>query len=400
MIVMLVSTAWGQSFLDGCEHTLPSRQWARDMSDSNAELYGVMSASERLLMPYLFYEDGDKHTKKTAALFLESNFIASGVDLPGSSCTEWEVGEVDISAMSMGFGFSRPWFGLFYASSITGTTMIADPMDRVIADTSVVYNAYYMFVAPFVGARQFDTRSSRFNLDWVAGASVSPATLNISVGYLGSQGIFHNINEDTTRLFVQFAAQEAYQRLPWWAIGLYDVPWPEEWKDRIGRTKVFGRSVEWYAVPVASDAETTETTDTGEEEADTEAAKPPPFSTLHLHQTFLDERLAVRLAVQRKPSWGFHEAVATVSPVELEYGFLYAEAGLVSLPPVYHYGITGDVRWVVNIGATATPQSYGRTDGEFTFAIRRNHTDTLTTFPYAADAWQVYVGFGFGEQND
>lgn len=370
---------------------LPSATTRLEAQRTNTQLFGVVETAQTDLFPLI---DGGEPEDSRTAFILSMRSVHRAVRQPAlarGSCDAM-LAPVDLFASSFGFGFRKGMFGAFYATNITGTLQTGNPVARVggtylLGTAGIVYAP----VAPFVGAGE----AMGMRWDWVAGVQVRPGTVTARFGYIGTKGLYTNLDERTTALFLRSAVRGFdLQRLPYLASGIDRLPLPKDLQERIGSTRLFGRSMDWYTAPAPPP-----------DAPEREDVFDVKLWTGHIEQYDIHEgRLDVRVAWTLRPEVLLHEAVVAYhSPYfrrldveELQGGdLLYrVQAGVVQMPGSWAYGIAPGIRpmFAVEVGGQANEYS-----AFTTIAVRYNHADTLDIFPYAVGGVSIHVQTGFAK---
>lgn len=195
----------------------------------------------------------------------------------------------------------------------------------------------YAMAAPAIGPQQFGENQTTTFLDWVAGVQVSPYSVDLRVGYLGSRGLYTNLSERRSKLFARAALQANWSHLPYLMGGLDELPFSDEIKGRIGRTWVFGRRLEWW---------------TAEQQAEAAASSPEDIrdialTTGHIEQYWIKDRFDVKVAWSVQPTITLHQLTGAIRTdgygEDPDSGRASAqgrlEAGLVTLPDLTSSGV-------------------------------------------------------------
>lgn len=259
-------------------------------------------------------------------------------------------------------------------------------------------NSAYALAAPFLPAGE--TGGQRFNLvwDWVGGITLSPGTVDLRAGYVGSQGCYTNVDERTSALFRRSILQaprtpQAIAALPYLAVGVQRLPWPEDLETRIGRTRIFGRQLRWYTLEPR--------TEPAPDDADTGTGGGFDLRTVHVDQMGLFAGLVdLRFTAAARPSPLVHEALLGIHTRGYD-GFEASERtggaglwlGMVQMPAARHYHVAPGPKptLVVDVGAPIGDKYEARGYGHI--GLRINHADLLDIHPYAVGAPQLFIEY-------
>ena len=379
---LIVSLAWAQDeSLFGCGNTvpLPGTPSALLMDQSrrtNQETYGVVASVGRTLLPQL--ENAEDFG---LSFVMEQHVLAKALEVPATTagCPDGlALAPVDLFSSNMGLAVKNGWFGAFYAVGLTGTNTSFNPTERLLAD--VMYPQSVVgcwFAAPALGAGGLASGSARYRLDYVAGLAFAPGPVRASVGYVGSRGLYVDLNEQTTRLFLHGAVQEGLDRLPFWAAGIARLPFPAEVRETAGDTKLFGRHLTWYLPGATGPGATL-------------AGGGTAFTTVTAQQTDIRGIVDARVVAGVQPGTFVRElAVAGHSPgwwsaeeISLDDLGARVELGTIRVPPLAWYGQDGGQKLMLDASVRA---------GFVTVSARYNHPDVLDLFPYATDAFEFHL---------
>jgi hypothetical protein len=89
---------------------------------------------------------------------------------------------------------------------------------------------------------------------------------------------------------------------------------------------------------------------------------------------------------------GFHWIPDADSDEDRPVAGVLVTGGVVRLPALYYYGVEGGAKKSFRAEAQANLTSDGSVMG-LNLSLRYNEPDTLATFPYAQDAWNLYFSF-------
>jgi len=354
----------------------PRADLVEDALERNVATYGVLASVDRNLQ----FTD-----EEPIAGYYEYNMVADTLRVPGIRCDETVLGAVDVSSLAFGFGGGNHWIRAFYAFGATGHVHNSDPYERSVAHLDVLWVGAYGLAAPVIGPTQIRRPHSEFVFDYMAGVELSPGPANLTVAYIGSSGLYVSGAEQSSTAFARLALDEGLSRLPWWMLGVARLPWPESIEEKAGRTKIFGRNLDWIAarVPPPTAAE--------EPEAAPEPAGRTPLTTFHVRQTRIRGLFRMAAIGRVRPAAGLHAlSGGACTPGDDPRLVACAEIGMTSLPPLYAYGVEGGPKLAFDLEVHSAMS--GGVD--VAFAIRRNQPEVLDIFPYAQDGTQVSLRVG------
>ena len=138
------------------------------------------------------------------------------------------------------------------------------------------------------------------------------------------------------------------------------------------------------------------------------------FMTAHVEQLNIGKLIDVTTAYAWEPSPMLHEARAAIhtagyrpapsKPKDLDkeqyaveqFGVI-ATAGIVRMPPLWYYGLDGGYRLSLRVDLVGTQWDQNDKDFQFTsrllMGVRYNEPEVLSGFPYARNAWDLYISF-------
>ncbi len=308
----------------------------------------------------------------------------------------------------------RKALGWYYAVSVHGYGVHASTTTRFSAPWMLFgVNTAYAFLAPFLPAGE--TLGDRFSLrwDWVGGLSWTQKGLDARLGYVGSRGLYANLDEQKTALFLRGVLRrntrlDEVMEVPLARAGLARLPWPEDWEEKIGRTRLFGQTLRWYALEEGTGGGTgtgtgttfTETTDAAP--AEDERVRAIDLRTIHLDQMgLLGGVLDLRLAGMVQPQVLLHEASVGLHSRGYQ-GFdrenrTYGAgiwAGMTRLPAASWYGVAPGPKLMVMASGTArVGNPYDDLQGYVVLHAAMNAAEVLDVHPYAVNAPQVFLEY-------
>jgi hypothetical protein len=381
-----------QCSVDPYEGTPSGAMVARAL-ETNAAPYGVTQLANDLLLPTVGRLAGEEGGKATVAAIRVDNLfsVAQVPTAVGGGCgrNPLAYAPVDLMTNRLGLAHQGRVAGVFYAVSVNGYGVHPLQVTRFTAPYMLfAVNSAYALGAPLLPAGT--TPGERFTLtwDWVGGVVLSPASLDLRLGYVGSTGLYTNLDEHRSSVFLRSvlrAAREGQGSLPFFTAGLQQLPLPESTREQIGRTALFARKLRWANLPSTAPAEQADPASEGFD-----------LWTAHVEQVGLAEgRFDLHFTAAARPAPLLHEAAAgwhspgydPARPQATEGGFgLWA--GVVTLPAARHYGVAPGLKPTVvfDVG--------GRLDDEGSFfhgGLKVNAPETLDVHPYAVNAVSVFL---------
>lgn len=408
MIALLLAMTWASAqenevstdapwWFSCAEYTalegLPSNDIRDRAIRDNAQLYGVVETAEMDLFPVI--DAGDIDDSRVAfEVGMRSLWTAERVpSFQVNNCSQPAHGSVDVFTSSFGIGFRAGPIGAFYATSISGTMQTTNPLARAtLTYFGSGFGMLYAPIAPFVGSGGND----RFRMDWLAGLQAKPGPLTARIGYLGSKGLYTNIDEEFSSVYLRWALQPVAQgtKLPYIISGLDRAPLPKDIREVAGSTRIFGRRLKWY-VPVPR------------------PEAPPPdeqnrndtdinFTSGHIEQYDIVGLFDVKASWAFEPESVLHEALFSVhtpyyQSIDIadagDFGALTGriQVGVTHMPAAWYYGVGESTRPTFALDAGwGNPMA-----GSFALVrLRYNHADVLDVFPYAINAMSIQFEFG------
>lgn len=387
-LLLLASTAWAQSNSSincGAGDVFPSAQ--RDLmlqaATDNTNLYGAVGTAERVVLPLMHEHEGMK------MLVMESHVLAGALHVPARAIGDCEDGliraPVDLTASNWALAWAIEDFGLFYNASVTTSYPQGAGGQRAVIDTVNTLSAiYYGLAAPFFPAGGKITDSGSVTWDWIAGAEVTPGTLAVRAGYVGSKGAYFQAAEKRSGAFIGAAANQSFAELPYLRGGIEHLVLPAT-AEKLGRSSLFGRKLVLPGVVGGGQ--------------DTES----DFLTGHVAQEGIFEVVDVWATYAVKPTPFFHELrLGGHTPNFLgideddEGWGVRGVAGFVTMPTRLDLDVEGGRRFSGSLEAGYRTGGYGEF-GRIDLHVRYNDPQVLALFPYAEDALDVYFLLSFGQ---
>jgi hypothetical protein len=382
--------------------------------DTNAQAYGAAATAERDIFPYLV-RDGSFVVR-----FLSNQMIGATKVLNDCVGQEDECGgsrrglaPVDLHAGTFAIGYRYESVSLFYAASITGTTI---PTSHFVRGGNLLLagplTTFGSIGAPLLPKSLQDSNidlgdgglNGNLHADYIIGGAFDLGDLNVRAGYVGSSGFFSNVTEEKLRLFVSSILQEQFSSLAYLRGGLDRLPL-EQLASGLGYSSLFGRKIQ-YSLPVAGVD--------GLPDKDLRHALAVDFWSVHTELLQIGRNFQLGAALAVKPSVFLHDlhgGLVFGEPFELppdrsdsssdshrrsSFDALFDDgpvrrgfslkAGLVELPRMPFYGVAGGQHLQVSALARY---------GLFQLAVTRNDPELLALFPFAVDAWNVGLSVGF-----
>jgi hypothetical protein len=388
---------------------LPSVQAdvAQRAARQTATFYGTASSLERNVFPML--PDAD-----VGFVFgIEQNWLINVTHVPMDTHSPIPEQRFQNAAMStyaanvvMAYKFDQT-FGMFYGTSLSTAFFPGSTEDNRMAVAGLAPLGlifYQVPTAPLSIGRvnvlpTLADESFGISADWVLGGRANVAGTSMYLGYLGSSigdGVYTNVTQDKLRLLLSTAiGGTTFEDLFYLKAGFdrargllegklfedLDAPIDsvsDEVPDPIGKTSLFVRRLQFVppqpTIPIDA----------------TDELRRVDFWTGHLEQLNIAQLFDVSIAAAADP-FLLHEAIVSVhtpgyDELSGEAGFWNGarlSLGMVELPPMTYFAQQGGKKFMFafesKAGSTAT------------FSIRHNDPNILGIFPYAYDAWNIYV---------
>jgi len=382
---------------------LPSTSLRDQALEDNAQLYGVVQTTEADLFPLL---DSGEPDDTRVAFEIGMRTLWGAEQLPSLSVQGEGCGPahapLDVFTSSFGVGARTGPVGWFYATNVQGRMTSMNPLVRGFGSwMGSSLGLLYAPVAPFVGSGGND----QLRWSWMLGAQVRPGTMTARVGWMGRDGLYTNVDERWTSLFLRstlrpFLVEAAesdhptVSRLPYLASGVDRLPLPDDLREAFGSTRLFGRRITWYTqLPPPVDEQTTG--------GDPREAVDLHLTSGHVEQYDIVGLFDVRGSWTVQPVSQLHELVAAVhtpyySSPELGSGdpglALRLQVGATQVPAAWYYGVSPGMKPTFAVDAGwGNPKTgqFGR------LRLRHNHADVLDLFPYAVGAVSMHLEVGF-----
>jgi len=361
------------------------RDLLRRAATTNTNLYGAVGTAEREVLPLM-------HSHEGMALFsYEQHVLAGAMHVPvmAIGCeSSMLMAPVDLTSSNWALAWSQGDVGVFYNASVTTVQAYGGaPMRGFGNFISSAASIYYALGAPFfpAGSNQYDNGSVTW--DWIAGAEVTPGSVAIRAGYVGSNGAYFQASEKHSGAFFAAAANQGFEQLPYLRGGIERLRL-EKLVDKVGQTSAYVRLLELPgAVGQVPQAQ----------------PEPDDLDTLHLSQEGMGQLIDVVTAVAWKPTPLLHELrVGVHTPHFLgieerdDSWDFRALGGVVRMPesPLVH--VEGGAKPSFRLEAV-----YGYDGNVFSnleLSLKYNDPEILALFPYAENALDIYFLMQFGQR--
>lgn len=373
--------------------------------DRNAQIFGAASMAERQVLPILAANQG-------AILRYEMGATPGVLRTPLCSENGVEMGKVDLSGGGFGFGYRTGAFSLYAVGTGATHTMGGAWNERIGAAFMGIGLAQGSPIAFYKRRFAKDEGSLSVTFDAMVGAQVVTPHVSGSLAYAASKGLYGNLNLTPVTAFVSAVYQAAKEevaegvadtrndlldRIPYARLGFTTLDFITGAAKEAGTTSLYLRRLQYASVPrgeVSFDSAKQTLAETG-------------LTTYHLDQYGLFERVDFSAALATEPDTFLQEASVGVrfgNPMPTDVamakiarggdasGFsgVRAVVGVVRVPSVWYYGVEGGYRVRGSVEASLAASSSGR---DF-FSIRMgfNSPETLSLYPYANNAGDVYFG--------
>jgi hypothetical protein len=247
----------------------------------------------------------------------------------------------------------------------------------------------------------------------MVGTQLATSVGTINLAYVASKGVYTNVTAAKVHAFVgavirtekdeleQQAKEQAsalLDQIPYARLGFVTMDWlthPVE--DAIGTTSIYARRLRYPSVPRSS---------VGIGDTSAQAASAAfPFTTTHLDQFGIGKLVDLSVAMAWQPEPFLHEASLGVrfgDPLPQDVALAKQEdklgggteeaqgvrvmLGVIKSPTRWYYGVDGGYRIRASVEASA-----GSGAGVFSARFGVNTPETLTLYPYAVNAAELYV---------
>lgn len=327
----------------------------------------------------------DREAKNAGVALLEANFIYGVTRVPvyqedashGGCPAEYLIGTraVDMYAYNGGGAFRSGRFGAFYSASVTLGYPAELAYLRAYQSTATLMFAPMMLGGALFGSWQTSAGASVYAQDLVVGALFDAEVADLRAGYTQSRGWYASVQDHWIGLFGSVVLRDGLHVVGQFRGGAERVKVPKA--DKVGRTSAFAR-----ILPLT-------------EEPEGEGDEQINLTTGHLEQEGIGGVLDLRAAYAIRPTAQLHEASVAIHDPEY-YAMMdgepssrlrhyYFEAGFVTLPPQYYYGIEGGPKIHLRGEISFTPQfEDGKVRGSFGFMF--NDPEQTALYPFAVNA--------------
>lgn len=374
----------------------------------NATVFGASRTLDREVMPHL-----RKQTDKddfAFSIFYGWSTTQNAARVPArmSGCGNDGLGWLpyDLHSYNMAFAFRFDKLSVFYSAAGTGGAFVADSGDRLWAGgLSWVGSFFYSYLAPLVGSNTVSMtgpnhaaaggkKYNQLRMDYTVGLEYDFARLNVRAGYLGSKGIYTNLDAPDLRLYATTVFNESFSNFAYLSAGFYSLrSLAKDLQDKAGMTSIYGRKVQSLGV-----SRTDLTADVIEP-----AIKTFDFWTGHLDHKDIRKMVDLGVAAGVYPKPGFHEGRIVLHTANYNWEARLMDrswrgdhqatdfsggiqVGMVNLPSLPYYAREG--------GQVVSLSAEGRVfvnAAVFRILARYNDPDLLAVFPYAKGAWQFGI---------
>ncbi len=401
------STWWDPDGVSNCQNnsaivgTAGYRNAAAAIT-TNATTYGAAQWAERHLLPVL--HRADRPEGWTGGGAMDTNLVFGATRVPtlelgypyGDCPEDYRISmrPLDLGASNFGFVARKGRFGLFYAGSLTwsGSAFANNAARGMLTGSYYIWGGVGAMAAPALGGWSYTEGVGTVAPDWILGGAADLSVLWVDAGYVGSRGVYANVQEGRVGFFGSALLQKAVAGLPFFKAGAQGVESPA------GLSSVYARRLPIQALP-RYDAESGRASSTAGDEVEER------LETAHLEQLNIGRIVDVYLAGAWKPSpqlWearlGLHskdyhqgrKASDAGTPGQTQAGFL-VQAGVVQLPDMYYYGVEGGLRGTGRLEYTFGVPVDGGTSLYGQMRLLWNDPEVLALYPYAVGGtWFSY----------
>ncbi len=406
MIALLAAAASGQDMFDD-----PRNECSADDAEPIVGASGftnTLAALRTNAATYSASNFAEKHGLRRMALDPETKGvvlgeanIAFGVTqvpvfqtdaMTGSCPAEFVLAKraVDIYAYNLGFAGRWGPIGAFYASSVTLGYPAELTYLRMYQTFGTLMTAPFMTgLMPLVGSWQTESGASAYAQDFVAGVIVDAEVAHLRGGYTQSRGWYLSGQDKYLGLFGSVVLRDGLQLVGQFRGGLERVKVPGS--SKVGRPSAFARILPLTEEGDQGDGETGQI----------------DLTTGHLEHEGLMGVLDLRGAYAIKPVAQLHEAsIALHDPTwyATEDGedpavdqHVYGEAGFVTTPTQYYYGMPGGTYLHLRGEYQQTLYAEGEPLGAVHVIVMFNDPEQTALYPFSVNTLsiraQVKAGF-------
>jgi hypothetical protein len=350
---------------------------------TNASTYSASNFLEKHALRRIAMAPSEQ--KEVGVAMFEANFIYGVTRIPvfqedasyGGCPAEYLIATraVDLYAYNGGGAYRNGRLGVFYSASVTLGYPAELAYLRAYQSTATLMLAPMLLGGAMFGSWQTSSGASSYAQDLVLGAIVDAEVADLRAGYTQSRGWYASAQDHWIGLFGSVVLRDGLQLVGQFRGGAERVKVPGA--DKVGATSAFAR-----VLPLT-------------EENDGERTEQINLTTGHLEQEDIGGWIDLRAAYAIKPVAQLHEASIALHDPEY-YAWMdgeptsklrhfYFEAGFVTLPPQYYYGVQGGPKLHLRGEMAFTPQvKDGRLQGSFGFMY--NDPEQTALYPFAVDA--------------
>lgn len=293
---------------------------------------------------------------------------------------------LDLGSVNLGLAASNGTIGVFYSSSVVyGYTPSFDPRERFLFGmTGLVYAGMGAVLAPLAGGDQvFGEGASAVQTDFVVGGLIDTAGLHGRLGWVGSRGVYADLEADIPVFFSATIDEPSLSNLLSGGLRRLD--------SKLGSTSIYAKNQPFRPIPQLAAGN-------GAQVGDSTGGL--NFATGHFAQENLNGgTFDVRVAYAVAPQPLLHEAQIAVHsrPGTLEdaatggVDFLL-RGGVVQLPDLWYYGVEGGYRptFRAEVGIVVGDDAAA---GSIRYLVMMNDPEQLLLFPYAYNALTMGLTF-------
>jgi hypothetical protein len=391
---------------------------------SNARTYSALAELENGLLPALENRD------EGAVWRLGWNTMYHVTTLPSTACGELASQVYDVGSYNMSIGGGNEHVQIFYSAAATYALVTQHWVDRTLKHGGgFMIGHFYSLTAPLWGSRVINaddiggdsiTESWSFlssgdgaiggvSLDYVAGVRGKTKYLEGGLGYLGSKGVFGNVAQPQTGLFIDSVSDVS---------ALTDTTSA----DLLRYLKTGASGFHWEKLLRASALENFGATDaifsryqqvrpSGQVQQSNDVNKSADINQDRLTLTQLQQRniyqyVDVSARYQLKPepqlyelgvrvhTEGYHTDLADRwrgSATIPSSALASVAVGVINLPARTWYGVNGGVRPYISADVRAFMDDGDASSSNVSFSMKYNDPDTLIIFPFADNAVEMHI---------
>jgi hypothetical protein len=287
---------------------------------------------------------------------------------------------VDMYAYNGGGAYRNGRIGVFYAAAVTFSYPAELTYLRAYQTVGSLYLGPMFLGSAMFGSLQTAAGASGYAQDAIVGAVFDAEVADLRAGYTHSRGWYASVQDHWIGLFGSIVLRDGFRLVGQFRGGAERVQSPRAVREKVGATSLFAR-----ILPLTEPVEG----------LPGERARQIDLTTGHLEQEGLFGMLDLRGAYAIRPTAQVHEASVALHDREyylvedgetptLERHF-YLEAGFVTLPALYYYGIEGGTKLHLRGEVSFTPQM---DDSQLQggFALLFNDPEQTALYPFATDS--------------